>query len=615
MNNVIQYFIRAKDETAAVIRGALERVKGFVSGVFSNLMNIKAGLDMVRGAAMSFLSQLKKAFAFETMTVQFKMLLGNLTAAKQHMKDLQELGNTPPFSLEQFAAASRQLLIMTQGALGFKNSLEMVGDVAAATGQSIETVSHAVGLAYAVIKDGQPLSRATMQLRNMGIITPKLAADLDELQKAGASNEVLWRKFTESLLSFKGAMAETEKTADGLIGAIGAQWDNAVRTFGAALLDVTKGGLSLILEKMKELAADGTIEKWAEKARNAIYTVIGAVKALMDGSTRTSALAALGDIIIGAFERAARSAITIIARGASALGAMIAEGFKKPIDNFAAKQVALKEEYDKLSVGEKLKYHTSPGFYDEVQARADVRAEEIAQEMARQQAEENSKKLNDLYKDDGTDRFEQGINAFKKIGEEIVAERTKLLKLEEGKAKEIPRTKEDEEKRVADDLAAAQKERDKKLAQEKAKAEAEAREKAQREVEKKLHAERLNFLNDELSKHTEARSKAETRLADAQAKVQQAWGWYRDKDSLAAQLAEEKANAEAEKQFEKDFAKLKDRRRDWRTAKNLSLDDEAVRRVGLAREEEAAAKKALESIDNNVATIKQEIKQLKMAEN
>lgn len=85
---------------------------------------------------------------------------------------------------------------------------------------------------------------------------------------------------------------------------------------------------------------------------------------------------------------------------------------------------------------------------------------------------------------------------------------------------------------------------------------------------------------------------AQARLAAAQSAVQRAWGWYRNKDSMKAQLDEEKANAEAERQYEKDFAKLS-WRRDWRTAKNLSVDQEATRRVALAKEEEAAAKKAV----------------------
>ena len=53
-------------------------------------------------------------------------------------------------------------------------------------------------------------------------------------------------------------------------------------------------------------------------------------------------------------------------------------------------------------------------------------------------------------------------------------------------------------------------------------------------------------------------------------------------------MQEERDEAAAQKQFDKDFEKLKDRKRDWRTAK-LSDEDEIVRRVALAREEKAAA--------------------------
>jgi len=100
---------------------------------------------------------------------------------------------------------------------------------------------------------------------------------------------------------------------------------------------------------------------------------------------------------------------------------------------------------------------------------------------------------------------------------------------------------------------------------------------------------------DELTKDERA---AQSRLAAAKAEVARAWGWYRDKDSMAAQLEEEKAEAAAQEQYEKDFAKLR-YRRDWRTAKNLSVDQEAVRRVALAREEEDRARAAaLETAEN-----------------
>lgn len=87
-------------------------------------------------------------------------------------------------------------------------------------------------------------------------------------------------------------------------------------------------------------------------------------------------------------------------------------------------------------------------------------------------------------------------------------------------------------------------------------------------------------------------------LAVAGANVRKAWQLYRDPKAMAAQLREERADAKAQAQYEKDFARLS-RHRDWREATNLSVRDEAVRRVALAREEEAAAKKAaLETAEN-----------------
>lgn len=100
----------------------------------------------------------------------------------------------------------------------------------------------------------------------------------------------------------------------------------------------------------------------------------------------------------------------------------------------------------------------------------------------------------------------------------------------------------------------------------------------------------------DLQEATQAETDAQRRLAAARQAVDRAWGWYRNRDSLAAQLEEERADAEAHRQYEKDFDRLKRQRPDWESAKNLSLDQEAVKRVALARrEEDAAARAAVET--------------------
>ena len=272
-SKVLEYIIGAKDATGSAIKSALARVKDFASKIGSNLMNIQAGFSMLGTAARKAMEFMRKAFAFETMTVQFKTLIGNMDEARAHMKMLQELGETPPFSLEEFAKASRTMMVMTDNALGFKKSLEMVGDAAAATGQPVETLAHEVGRAYAIIRDGQPITRATMALRNMGVLTPEVAARLDEMQKSGAKNIEVWNELEAALKKHNGAMAETEQTGEGLIGAISAQWDGTVREFGEAFLECSKDGLGALLEKMKEIRDDGSIQVWASKIIEAFNTI------------------------------------------------------------------------------------------------------------------------------------------------------------------------------------------------------------------------------------------------------------------------------------------------------------------------------------------------------
>ena len=72
-------------------------------------------------------------------------------------------------------------------------------------------------------------------------------------------------------------MKDTEQTGEGLIGAISSQWDNAVRDFGAAFMDVVKGGLSRVLDKMRELREDGSIAVWADKAGKAVGRIAASI--------------------------------------------------------------------------------------------------------------------------------------------------------------------------------------------------------------------------------------------------------------------------------------------------------------------------------------------------
>lgn len=522
--------------------------------------DIKAAWDMgtaaIRKAWGAIRAVLSSAFHFETQTQQFKTLIGNIDEAKAHMADLKALGDTPPFSLDEFAKASRSLMVMTDGALGYKKSLEMIGDAAAATGYPIEEMGQAVGRLYAFIRDGQPLSRAVMQLRNMGVITPEVAQKLQDLQAAGKSNAEIWAEVEAQLGRYKGAMSETEKTGEGLMGAIKSRWDNIVRAFGLAFADTAKEGMGAVLDKAKQLEEDGTLEVWATKVGEACRSIA----------------------------EAARVAFGWIGK--------LVDGY-----NWIRDQAEQGGAYIGGVIGTKM----AGGSWDE----AWKNGEKAMRDTEREQ------------KDRDLDYEKIRANAVKKVAERKAKEE-----------REAAKRAADEEKRIQESLAAGQKKTDernaKAAAEKRAEEEKKAAEKAARERERldaqeaaRRERERQAELAARIRDHQKLlaaeraeESKTRSAVSAAESKLQQAWGWYRDKDSMAAQLAEEKADAQARKQFEKDFERLKDRRRDWRKAENLSVDDEAVRRVALAREEKEAAERHLAEIERNTADLAAKLDEL-----
>ena len=88
---------RATSQWASLHKQAAKSAVGSWTEFRSKMKVITAGVRMAWNGVKLVMS---KSFAFETQTQQFKTLLGNIDAAKAHMADLKELGDTPPFSLD-----------------------------------------------------------------------------------------------------------------------------------------------------------------------------------------------------------------------------------------------------------------------------------------------------------------------------------------------------------------------------------------------------------------------------------------------------------------------------------------------------------------------------------
>lgn len=211
--------------------------------------------------------------------------------------------------------------------------------------------------------------------------------------------------------------------------------------------------------------------------------------------------------------------------------------------------------------------------------------------------------------DDARAKIEQAQNAMDALDMRHEARELAVQNELAAKAEEDRKTQEAEDKAAAEKRAEAETRAAEKAAAERARLDAQESARRERERQTELAA-KIRDHQTLLAAERAEESRTRSAVSAAESKLQRAWGWYRDKDSMAAQLEEEKADAQARKQFEKDFDRLKGRRRDWRTAEDLSVDDEAVRRVALAREEKEAAERHLAEIEKNTAGLAAKLDEL-----
>jgi len=553
------------------IDAARAAMKKLATTVGKNLTNIKSAFDMASAAIGKFVAAMSKGMEFERMTVQFKSLTGSMELARAHMKDLQDLGRTPPFSLEEFAAASQAMMKMTGGMAGFKKEMEIVGDMAAATGNDIATVGRAFGLAYQVIRDGQDFGRAGQQLYSLGIMTKKQVAEFAELSKAGTDNAAVWEKLQEVFGRYKGAMAATEQTTKGLVVAIQGEATVALTEFSSAISESAKPALAGLLDYLKRINEDGSIEEWAD----------GAVEAL--GSVGRTAKE-VGDAISWVWK-----ALKTIGAKPSALKAGLDQADELGLKGREKEEYARKFQKDVV---------------DEIWGKnqtANEDRESLRQERAdrkRQRREEQAAKAK--------------AEAEKRVADDLARAQEQT-------------DRENAEKKAEEDLKAAQKSEAEYLKA------VEAERKAREKMEADLHRQRVENAKDELKVAQDAQKSTQDVVSNAQTEFDKAFDMYRSEDKGASVIAEERAYAKDYKQLQKDAAKYGGKWRidelssliaagdtqgqaakleEWRKSSRFTPEVESMVRAAAADKTKTTAEDELRKINANTANLDKKLDEL-----
>lgn len=563
------------------IDAARAAFKNLASTVGKNLTNIKSGLDLATSAIRTFVSAMSRGMEFERMTTQFKSLTGSMELARQHMKDLQDLGRTPPFSLEQFAAASQAMLKMTGGMAGFKEQMKIVGDMAAATGNDIATVGRAFGLAYQVIRDGQDFGRAGQQLYSLGLMTKAQVAEFAELSKAGNDNRAVWEKLQEVFSRYDGAMAETEKTTKGLVEAIQGEATVAMTDFSSAISDAAKPALEGLLGYLKRINEDGTLEVWAEdcvaamsRAGNAFAEATEKIKNFFGVGERNkqgSLMAALGGIGAGLSEggnygggwrgfRKAQAAYLathaenerIAQSNADRLNKMMREDGEWNEDIDIRKEAA-KADDDSDRRAERRAAKAKKRAEESARAEAEARRridEDFARAEEKRAEEKRKKDLEEYAKSGSTDTFDRWLEAKNKAdAEKLKKDKEAYAEFQRKSGVNVGASASDVGEFDKDFVAWREVENKKRAEEQKT---TDAKKAAEAQAEADLHRQRLDNIKDEIKAKETAAKSAESVAQNAQTEFDRAFAMYRSEDKGAAQIAEERDYAADYKQLQKD---------------------------------------------------------------
>jgi len=194
----------------------LTKVLGPVSLLSGALLGVVGITKQIVAQTNLMANGMQKLRQLETLKTQFAPLVGGAKSAENRLKELYTFAAKTPFQLSEIAEASKTLEILTRGALSTGENLRMLGDVAAQTGQSMQTISFWTGRLYSALKGGQPIGEATARLLEMGVISGEVRTRLQDSAAAGDSFIKTFDILTKEMERAKGGMEDLSKTLEGL---------------------------------------------------------------------------------------------------------------------------------------------------------------------------------------------------------------------------------------------------------------------------------------------------------------------------------------------------------------------------------------------------------------
>jgi tape measure domain-containing protein len=226
------------------------------------------------GAGMTALaaSFVRPAAQFEQFNVQLTTLEGSAEGAEKAMAWIETFATKTPLSVEETVQAYARLRAF--GLDPTTGSLQAMVDTMAATGggaEKLDGLTLALGQAWT---KGKLQGEEAMQMLERGVpvwdllaeAMGKSAAEVQKLSEQGKLGREEITLLTDALgARYSGASERASETWDGITSNLSDQWTRFQRlVMGSGLFDWMKGKLNGLLDTLDQMAADGTLQLWAE---------------------------------------------------------------------------------------------------------------------------------------------------------------------------------------------------------------------------------------------------------------------------------------------------------------------------------------------------------------
>lgn len=280
-----------KEVTAAVKQSnsSFNIMKGFIGGSL-----VTGGFNVLKNAAVgAFGAIVDKAKEMEQLETRFKTLTGSTHGAKVMLENLQNFAASTPFQLPGLSESAAKLISFGIAQDQIIPKLQVLGDVAAATGSDIGDISLIFGQVSAA---GKLTGERLLQLQERAVpIGPALAKTMGVAEEAvrglvsqGKVDFATFEKAFESLnakggFAFEGMVAQS-KTLGGVMSTLSDNFGLVLNDVGQAFLPLMKEAALLVLnfvQENKEL-----IKSFAAIAANTVTEEFARMKLIGEGLVR-----------------------------------------------------------------------------------------------------------------------------------------------------------------------------------------------------------------------------------------------------------------------------------------------------------------------------------------